>query len=714
MSEQTAYTKDDLNRIGRVWLDRIKKAEGRESDWIKDAEKAEAAYTCDTSNEQTNTTPDFNILHSNVETIVPAIINSPPLPDIRPTHNKEDPALKAVADIFERSLNTLIDDNKLDIEVESTAQDGELTGRGITRIKFDADEMEQEDEQGGITDVVVNERVLFENVSWRDYRFGPCKRFQDRPWECFRHEVSEDERSRLENPEITKAYTEAEAAEEDLDCTIWEIWCGETKKVYFISDVSGKVLDIKPDPLGLKGFFSVPSIIQPITATGKTTPTNPHKVYAKLADELDVATARINRIMKGLKVRGVIAGDASALDAIQTAEDNQLVAVGNIENLIAAGGLDKAVMWWPIDMAIAVLQQLYTQREQVKQTIYEVTGISDIVRGASDNRETATAQQIKTQWGSLRIRKRQTLLERHIRDLFTLSVEIMSKHFSLTTLEKLSGIKIDPQLQPTIEQALDLYRIDVETDSTIRADLTKSRGEMSEFLRGTSEFFASMAPVVQSAPASAEPLARMYAAFARQFNLGKDAEDALEQFVKMAQEAAAQAQAGQGQDDGAQAELQAKMQEMQARLELEAQKLQQDGEFKQADLAMRDADSQRRASVEAERLEIERQKLAADRDNKAMDRDLKAHEIKSREGKETGTVVNNGFNPEDLGEAMGQALGAISEQIQQSNQALLQGQQELAATMQASNQSIVQAMTAPKEVIRDETGRPVGVQTRVN
>jgi hypothetical protein len=52
----------------------------------------------------------------------------------------------------------------------------------------------------------------------------------------------------------------------------------------------------------------------------------------------------------------------------------------------------------PIDGLAKIVLQLVEQREQVKQTIYEVTGISDIVRGASKADETATAQQIKGRW----------------------------------------------------------------------------------------------------------------------------------------------------------------------------------------------------------------------------------------------------------------------------------------------------------------------------
>lgn len=593
-----AYSESDLNRIGRLWLDRVKSAEDREANWIKDAEGAEAAYLCDS---ESNDLPDFNILHSNVETIVPAIFNSSPKPEIRPRHNAEDSVGKVVSDIYERAISTQVDDNALDEEIEATAQDCFVAGRGVTRIKFDADDAEMIDPVSGdvVGETVTNERVIYENVSWRDYREGPAKRWKGVPWVAFRHEISEEEKERLENTDITAAYKRKENAEkEELEHTVWEVWCKETRRVYFVLDDSAKVLDIQEDPLGLSGFFPMPKPIQPIVPTGKRTPTCPYSVYKTLAEELDLATQRINKIMKGLKVRGLIAADARGLEDLADAGDNDIVPVQNIENLVAAGGLDKAIMWWPVDKAIAVLQQLYIQRDQIKQAIYELTGISDIVRGASSAAETATAQQIKTQWGSLRIKKMQRMIERHARDIFVLTAEIMGLHFTLETLQKASGMQIPPEAANIVSEPLNNYRIDIESDSTVRADLTKSRTEMSEFLNGTAQFFSAMAPVVQSAPQSAEPLARMYAAFARQFNLGKDAEDALDQFTEMAKQAAKGAQnKSDPEAERARAEMQMKMQEFQAKMSLEVEKLKLqaqnlglDGEIKRAELALRQAE----------------------------------------------------------------------------------------------------------------------------
>ena len=49
----------------------------------------------------------------------------------------------------------------------------------------------------------------------------------------------------------------------------------------------------------------------------------------------------------------------------------------------------------PFDAVSEALKQLYDSRDRTKQVLYEVTGLSDLVRGASDPRTTATAEQIK-------------------------------------------------------------------------------------------------------------------------------------------------------------------------------------------------------------------------------------------------------------------------------------------------------------------------------
>ena len=417
MAEDQGYTRDDLEKLARKWLDRIRMSEKREEKWIKDAEKAESIYLAGQCDDDTAVEPEFNILHSNVETIVPSIYNSTGKPDIRPRHNNGDPVAKIVADVLERSIMAMVDDSRMDAEVEASAQDVFVTGRGIVRVKFDADVSEQIDPMTGFpVPVVQNERVDYEDVSWRDFRMGSAKRWKDVPWVAFRHCITQEALENIEDPELMGLQVDPEnAVKSDDDVTVWEIWCKETGRVYFIVGENHKVLSIKDDPLGLPGFFPCAQPVQPITPTGKLTPVSPYRIYETLADELDMITRRIRGLTEVLKAKGAMAGAGEALEGLADAEDGEIVMLADMENIMAQGGLDKAIMWWPIDRIIQVIRELTVQREQTKQAIYEITGISDIIRGQGAASESATAQRIKTQWGSLRIRKMQRMIERQVR-----------------------------------------------------------------------------------------------------------------------------------------------------------------------------------------------------------------------------------------------------------------------------------------------------------
>jgi hypothetical protein len=268
-------------------------------------------------------------------------------------------------------------------------------------------------------------------------------------------------------------------------------------------------------------------------------------------------------------------------------------------------------MWWPIDRIIQVIRELNNQREQTKQAIYEITGISDILRGQTAASETLGAQEIKTQWGALRIKKMQRLIERQVRELFILTAEIISSKFSPETLQKLAGMEIPPEAMQLLQAPLDHYRIDVESDSTVRADLEAGRREMAEFLTGTANFFGAMAPIVAQAPQTAGPVVEMYASFARQFNLGRQAEEALEKFAQIAQEAAQNpppnpaAEAAQAEAQTKQAEMQARMQEKQADIGMKREELSLKAQQMQADLAMKQVELQ----IKQVELEIKREEL---------------------------------------------------------------------------------------------------------
>jgi hypothetical protein len=706
-------TRDDLDRIGAAWIDRIKRAEKRDSSWRKAAERAETAYLVDDEGDGADV-PEFNILHANVETLRPNIYNSTPSPDIRARHNSDDDVAKRGADILERAIAAMIDDDRLDAEEEAVVLDAEVAGRGVLRLRYDL----QEDVSGQ----PVNELVVYENVAWRDYLEGDARRWSDVPWVAFGHYISEDRREQIEDPEIAKHYTQddADPEREEKTVRVWEIWCKEKREVLFVVEDSARVLSIKPDPFGLQGFFPMPQPVQPITATGKRTPVCPYSVYEKQAGELDRITKRIRGIVSGLKVRGLIAGGIEDVQELAALGDNQLKPVANVENLMAAGGLEKAVMWWPVETAVAVLRELFLQRDQVKQTIYEITGISDIVRGQGQASETATAQEIKARAGSLRVKHRQRLVERHVRDTFQITAEIMAKKWEPASIERASGMRLDEQTAMLLKDPAAWYRIDVESDSTIRADMMRNREEMARFLEGTGQFFSTMAPLAQSDPSLVEPMTQMYSSFARQYNLGAEAEAALDRMAEAARQAAGQPKPNPEMEK-IQAEMQLKQQEAAFKAqELEIRKVEaraqmQAAEFdrKQAtvkamterakartdrmkaesEIALREAELEEKLADMSERREAEKRRLDYDIDRQKQDYEYKVEEIATAAMSVIGPAV----------EEMKAEIQAQGERQQAEMAAMAQN------VMDAMGQ-IAAAQSAPKEIIR-ENGRVVGTRS---
>ncbi|RWB05475.1 MAG: hypothetical protein EOQ39_22375 [Mesorhizobium sp.] len=759
-----------LRDEGAKWLNRVEAAGKLEKQWLDDAEKAVKAFTGETSSRDyttstaLGTTYDFNILYANVETIVPAVINSPPAPDVRRRFADEDPAGKDVAEIIERAIKVQVDDSKLQVELEGEAQDAFLAGRGVVRLRFKSDFVKEPTDEIAADDTsadlgtreasgepeggeespapsggapaasqperLANERIEFEAVSWRDFRHGPAKRWSDCPWLSFRFVVSrENEDTAFDSAMIGMQTSDQEKkarGESDNDLTGWEIWCKTSRKVYFVDD-TGVILKTVDDPLGLTNFFPIATPVQPIELTGRLMPVNPFSIYSKLADELDLTTKRINIITNHMKVKGWYSGDAGDIGNMLAADDTEFVPIGNADIWAANGGLAGAVAFWPVEKFILVLRELYNAREQTKQAIYEITGISDIVRGASKSNETLGAQQIKTQWGSLRIQKMQRMMERGARDLFVMMSEIIPAKFSHETLQQMTGVQIIPtqqdltpvqppppppqgaQLPPdqmqqyqqaaqaaqmaekarqaklaqmqSVQQLLTqklstMYRIDVESDSTVKADLSRQKAEAAEFLQGAGAYWAAVGPMVQSGELPKEVAVEIFAANSRLFNLGKSVEDVLEKMVTDAKAKAAQPETPKPSPEQQKAEADAK-----ARAEDQAAKA-ADAKLKgaQAEQDMQFAREQHDMTMKEKQFDLRSKQIAAATDQNQV-------------------LAANGIVPPPIqidpigGEAV---LKELAAQRQMFGEFMLE---------------VTKALTAPKRIIKDQQGRPAGVET---
>lgn len=569
----------------RFWTMQLALWDKQEEAWRKRAAKVLALYADverykDSETEKARSVK-FNILYSNVQTLAPALLPSIPTPDVRRRFRDEDPVGRAAADMLERCASTLCDQADYDFGhiLEMAVLDRCLPGRSIVRVEY---EPGFDEDEAGEAKSIAYQTVRSRQVQWDDFRRGPGKCWDEIRQIAFRHKMTRDQ-LKMAFPDIG-AKVELDQAPDEKDvpqgvdptiykrCEVWEIWDKDKKQIVWIAKShKDRPLKTEADPLRLQGFWPIPRPLYAVPRPDSLDPVDEFRLYEDQARELDKVTQRIDKIVSGLKVRGIAAAQIKEFEKVARADDNTMVVAegGDAMAALQQGGMDKLVWMWPIETAIAVLKELYVQREAIKQTIYEIIGLGDIMRGTVDPREKLGQSQIKASTGARRMDAARKEVERFARDLIRLKIELIAEHFEPEQLMMMSGIKLPtqaekqqaqqmaqmaqqqgaqpgqppqpmpPQLQemmstPTIEEvmaviksdAMRTFRVDVESDQTITGDENAERELMVKFLDGTANYWTAMGPVVQGGFPVKVALG-LYNAAARRFHLGRDVEDEL-------------------------------------------------------------------------------------------------------------------------------------------------------------------------------------------
>ena len=663
----------DGQELYRLWLDAINLASDEEKDWRLCAEKTVALYR----QEKTRTTDDasgekkFNIFHANVETKIPALYNSTPIPDVRRRYDEKNPVGKQVADIIERSLSYSIDSYDFDEIIRYSVFDMEATGRGVDRVRYVP--YTQDDE-------LVLQEVVTEHVPWKHFRRGPGRTWTDTPWIGFELFLTRDELVKLCGEKLGNAITldtTIKGADDKRNgdnppeifkrAKVWEIWDKTQRKVLFFAESykDGPIRE-EADPLGLVNFFPIPRPLYAIQTTDTLVPVVPYEIYKDQAEELERVSQRIMALTEALKARGVYDARADEISQLADSDDNTLVPITNVATFADGSKLADKIHYWPIETVVVALEKLYAARDQIKQTIYEITGIADILRGSTDPNETLGAQELKAQWGSLRIQRQQAEIARYARDIFRIKAEIIATKFEWQTIAMMTGLNFPTQaekqqaeqaammaqqqqqpLPPQLKEVLDKvpleavqqmlksdsvrgFNIDIESDSTVRADLTRKQQAMNQFLQGVAQYASAMGPIVMApqfqslAPAVIE----VFSAFARNFKLGKQAEDALDAVADDAKQMSENPPPKEEDPAIAAEKMKAQNEQakMQAQLQADQQKMAMEMEFKQQEhqmkLQMMEADL-RKKEME---LQMEEQKLGLKAQEMAMNAQAKQQE----------------------------------------------------------------------------------------
>lgn len=612
----------------RTWLSEIATAKRREKDYRTEGARVKDIYDGNKKDQV-----PFNILYSNTETLLPALYAVTPRPVVQRRFKDEDTLGKLAAKAGERGLEFVLDTNSedyaaFDTVIEDVVLDALLPGRGVARWKYEPDIV------GETEKIKQGEYLCSESVGWNRVVFGYSRKWVRTPWIAFEHNMDKEESTKLFGEEVADKMVFTQGEEVDADekdkhndakdlgekktCLVYEIWDkdGGRKVRYISAHYTFGYCAVKDDPLQLTGFYPMPEPLRFLRKANDQMPKALYGLYENQAKELNRITVRINRIVEALKVRGAYDSTLSELGDILKADDNVLKPAENVAALQDSKGIEHAIWLVPIDKLVIVLQQLIIARQQCKQVIYEITGISDILRGQTNAAETATAQEIKNQWGTLRLKRMQKAVQHYVRDMLRIALEIMGQTFSEETFSQMTGLPYpttekkqqatqmlqvmqqsgqppDPQIAAIAQQpswgevigvlrddTIRAYRIDIETNSTVDLEATEDQKNMSEALTAIAQYIQGVSPLIENGSMPFEAAQAMLMTIVRRFRFGPELEDAIKMMKPPTPPDAAKAQAEQQ-------KMQMEQQNQQAEMKMKQTLAQQEMQLKEREAQLR-------------------------------------------------------------------------------------------------------------------------------
>jgi hypothetical protein len=466
----------------KVWIDRITTA-GKKWDKYHDLVKEIREYY---KNDKAKNKQ--NVFWSSIETLKPFIYFKAPLPYVERRSKVANPVEDAACKILEKALINNLDNQDFDGVIKYARNDYLLSGLGLTYEKFeptietitqqttDMTETGVEVIQNVTAEVMTGAKVETTYIDPKKVLFD-CSHvavWEDCEWVAQIIEMTKREAIDQFGEEIAAQIIERGfSLEEELDRSVdvYRIWDKKGQRIiYLAKEVKDRFLRVDDDVLKIDGFYPFPKPVFATLANDGLIPVPDYSEIKCQLDELDGINKRMQLTMQALKVSGAYDGAFPELANILN-KDVTLVRVSDFEKVREKGGIDGFVGFMPIGQYIEALKALAERRAQLMSAIYEITGVSDIMRGNSDPNETATAVTKKTNFGTLRNQDRQNDFQRYLTDVLKIKAEIICEMFTPELLAQYAEPDANPQIVMAAIQLLKSDKIrsltlGIETDTS--------------------------------------------------------------------------------------------------------------------------------------------------------------------------------------------------------------------------------------------------------
>jgi hypothetical protein len=590
----------------RYWTDELSAFEKRAEQWHRKGNRVVDRYLDKEANDH-STVFRLNLFHNHISTLMAMLYGSVPKVDVsRRYADQNDDVARVSAELLQRILNTDIEEAGEDFAsvLRGALQDRLLPGLGVARCRYkmNTQMIEHEAQMGMNGEVLVeayeeeellSETVEIDYVHWQDFAWGYARNWGEVPWVAFKSRMTKNEVKKrfgekfVSKLQFTKAKPEEDSSEDDKDtqdtAAIWEIWCKDSKKVYWHQKGCDNLLDEEDDPLQLSGFWPCPPPMMANPTTRQFMPMPDFVLSQDLYNEVDHLQTRISTITKALKVVGVYDKSNEGVQRMLTEGfDNDLIPVDNWAMFAESGGLRGTIDWFPIEDVANTLDKLRNIRNETVQLLYQVSGLQDMMQGGLTGGQptSATEQALRARFASVRVQFLQDDFARFASGLQTIKAEIMGRHFEPETIAKMSPMQNSPD-QQMLPQSIQLikqpdvmqWRVEIKPESIALIDYAQLKSERTEYLTAISTFLQSAQAAGKVSPALGPFLLELMKWGLAGFKGSSEIEGVVDRAVQaLIQDIAKQQQSPEQNPE--QMKMQGEMMKIKAKLEADLQKMQ--------------------------------------------------------------------------------------------------------------------------------------------
>jgi len=609
----TIESRDDFEETPKgqykFYAEELKASEKMLSKWHKQADKIVDKFLGKNPKGQENG-PAFklNLFNSNVTTLASMLYGNTPKIDVNRTFaDQDDDVARVAAETLRRMLNLDVQENgeEVDAVLQSALSDRLTVGLGCARVRYEI--ATQEDDNG--QEQLQSEAAPVEYYHWQDVMWGWTRNWAELPWLAYRSYLTKDEVQERFGDDAAENVTLKQQKTIDLEdgsqddpdqdspwkkAEVWEVWDKTKRTVSWVSIGYDKVLDSKPDPLGLTNFFPSPPFMVANPTTTLFMPTPDFILAQDLYNEIDVLQARIAMLTKAVKAVGVYDSSSEEIKNLMNGTDNQLIPVENWAMFGEKNGLKGQIDWMPLADIVNALDKLRELRSDAIGLLQQVTGMSDVMRGELGSQYEGVGQsEMKAKFGSVRVQALQDRFAKFATDLFQIKAEIIAKHFDPQTIAKKSNMQASQDVD-LLPQAIALikdpnsmmHRVQIRPESVAMVDYAQLKNERTEYMNAISMFMQSATPLIEADPATKPFLLRLMQWGLAGFKGANQIEGVVDDAIEASEQAAKQAEGKEEPNPEAQA-AQMQMQFEQAKQQGEQAKIQAKA---QADMQIRQQD----------------------------------------------------------------------------------------------------------------------------